>query len=56
MRKEAEQVTSIPDLSVRNIGFISDNGFEDVGSFKPCLSAVDLYDESFLCVMKNQVS
>ena len=48
MRKEAAQVTSIPDLSVRNIGFISANGFEEVGSFKPCLSAEDLYDESLL--------
>ena len=48
MRKEAAQVTSIPDLSVRNIGFISANGFEDIGCFKPCLSAIDLYDESLL--------
>ena len=56
MKKEAAQVVSIPDLSVRNIGFISANGFEDTDNFKPCLSAVDLYDESLLCVMKNQVS
>ena len=48
MRKEAAQVISIPELFVRNIGFISANGFEEGGSFKPCLSAADLYDESLL--------
>ena len=44
MRKEAAQVSAIPDINVKSIGFISASGFETgTEEFQPCLNAEDLY-------------